>query len=184
MKLHIGGRERRAGWTILDAEERPEVDVVGSCADLSAFAGASVEQIYVSHVLEHVSHQRPMYDAPREWFRVLVPGGLLLVSVPDLGTLAALFVDPRSSLDDRWRLMRMIFGGQDRPFDFHQAGFDEPMLRAHLARTGFEVLERVASFGLFDDASEGRISPGDNPAFPTAAYSLNLVARKPAAPGG
>jgi predicted SAM-dependent methyltransferase len=37
MKLHIGGRERKQGWTILNTLSSPEVDVVGDIRDLSGF---------------------------------------------------------------------------------------------------------------------------------------------------
>lgn len=182
MKLHIGGKERRPDWTVLDTEDRPEVDMVGSCVDLSRFADSSLEAIYVSHVLEHLSHRTDMMTALTEWFRTMIPGGQLYVAVPDLGALARLFSDSRSSVADRWKLMRLIFGSQRNPYDFHYTGFDQPMLVQLLEHVGFVEVRRVRSFGLFQDTSNGGISPGDNPDLPTTLYSLNVVARKPDRP--
>ena len=34
LRLHIGGRERREGWTVFNIEPGPHVDHVGDCRDL------------------------------------------------------------------------------------------------------------------------------------------------------
>ena len=36
LRLHIGGEEPKAGWTILNVQEGPHVDALGDCRDLSA----------------------------------------------------------------------------------------------------------------------------------------------------
>ena len=53
MKLHIGGKEVKEGWKILNIIKNDGVDFVGSISDLSQFADNSIEEIYASHVLEH-----------------------------------------------------------------------------------------------------------------------------------
>ena len=54
MKLHIGGEETKEGWTIFNIQKKKHVDIVGSLEDLSQFSENSIEQIYASHVFEHV----------------------------------------------------------------------------------------------------------------------------------
>jgi hypothetical protein len=72
LRLHIGGRIKRAGWKILDVSQRPEVDFIGDCCDLSRFATASVSTIYASHVLEHLRYRDELPVALSEsdvcWF--------------------------------------------------------------------------------------------------------------------
>jgi predicted SAM-dependent methyltransferase len=53
IKLHIGGQEISQGWTILDIEERPGVDIVSDASVLDKIADESVSVIYASHVVEH-----------------------------------------------------------------------------------------------------------------------------------
>jgi len=62
-------------------------------------------------VLEHFDYNGPLQRALQEWHRVLEPGGLLRISVPDLDVLSHLFLQ-RQLLDvhQRFQIMRMIFG--------------------------------------------------------------------------
>lgn len=56
------------------------------------FAEASCAVVYHSHVLEHLACQEAL-PFLRECHRVLVPGGILRVVVPDLETIARLYLD-------------------------------------------------------------------------------------------
>jgi predicted SAM-dependent methyltransferase len=172
LRLHIGGKIAHPDWKILDAQAGPGVDFVGHCADLSAFDDNSVEEIYASHVIEHLSFKHELPLALSEFNRVLIPGGLARIGVPDLPALCALYLDPASTAADRYEVMRMIFGGQLNAADFHYAGFDEEFLAARLSTAGFVDIERVGSFGLFDDTSTHL--------FKGRPISLNVRARKAA----
>jgi predicted SAM-dependent methyltransferase len=153
-KLHIGGQVRTAGWEILDANSGPFVDHVGNAADLGAFSDDSFEQLYASHVLEHFDYQGQLLSTLTEWRRVLAPTGTLFVSVPDLDVLARLFLD-RTLLttQDRFLVMRMIFGGHIDKYDYHLVGLNEEFLTSYLHAAGFVGIRRVSEFGLFDDTS-------------------------------
>ena len=172
LRLHIGGQTPHPDWKILDIEPREHTDYVGSCTDLSQFAGGSVLEIYASHVLEHLSYQRDLATALREFHRVLTPGGLLRASVPDLATLCALFVDPALNADERFYVMRVIYGGQTDDSDFHYVGLTDEILLGYLTSAGFTGVKRVDDLGLFDDTS--RL------VFKGRPISLNVLARKPA----
>ena len=54
MKLHIGGKEKKKGWKILNIQKEEGVDFVGSISNLTQFGDNSINEIYASHVLEHV----------------------------------------------------------------------------------------------------------------------------------
>lgn len=65
------------------------VDILRDMDDLYGIPDHSVAALYCSHTLEHqtIAGDKLMTTL-KEWFRVIRPGGLLLVSVPDLAVLA------------------------------------------------------------------------------------------------
>lgn len=175
-RLHIGGTCRTEGWEVLNALPGPAVDHVGNANDLSTFASDSFEVIYASHVLEHFDYVGEIDQVLTEWFRVLVPGGQLFISVPDLETLARLFLDKEHlDEDERFHITRMIFGGHTDAYDYHQSGISESILVRYLERSGFRTITRVARFDLFEDTS--------NLEFKGVPISLNIQASKPIAAG-
>ena len=102
----------------------------------------------------------------------MTPGGTLYVSVPDLDVLARLFVDrARLSFQDRFMVMRMIFGGHTDKYDYHLVGLNEEFLTDVLRAAGFVGSRKVADFGLFRDTS--------SMAFKGVAISLNMICSKP-----
>jgi predicted SAM-dependent methyltransferase len=174
-RLHIGGQIRTVGWEVLDANPGPCVDHIGNAGDLSAFADDSFEQLYASHVLEHFDYQGQLLTTLTEWRRVLAPDGTLCVSVPDLDVLARLFLDRTLlSAQERFLVMRMIFGGHIDKYDYHLVGLNEEFLSSYLHAAGFVGIGRVANFGLFDDTSSMVLK--------SIPISLNMVAKKAALP--
>ncbi|NET03596.1 MAG: methyltransferase domain-containing protein [Symploca sp. SIO2B6] len=174
MKLHIGGKEPHPDWKILDVEPRPEVDYVSNASDLSRFESNSIEVIYASHVLEHFCYSldNELINTLKEWHRVLVPGGKLLVSVPDLKTLCWLYLNPNLMPLERHHLMRIIFGGQTNIYDVHKVGFDFEILVLYLEESGFHEYEQFSEFNLFNDCSSLRVLD--------TLISLNVIAKKAA----
>jgi len=170
-KLHIGGEEPAPDWEILNILPGPNVDHVGDAIDLSRFADDTFIEIYASHILEHIPYKQKLEKAIGEWYRVLAPGGQLYVSVPDLRTLAQLFLSEDLSIQQRHRVMRMMFGGQMNEYDFHYAGIYHEFLVAHLSNAGFVNLRRVPEFEFFDDDSRLRMHG--------VLISLNMIAQKP-----
>jgi predicted SAM-dependent methyltransferase len=172
IKLHIGGQEVCQGWTIVDVEQRPEVDVVSDASCLDSFADESISVIYASHVLEHFHYglENQLVSTLSEWHRVLKPQGQLLISVPDLKTLCWLYLNPNLSVYERHHLMRIIFGGQTNQYDVHYVGFDTEILGLYLQEAGFTEYEQVSEFNLFKDCSTLKILD--------TLISLNVVARK------
>lgn len=84
MKLNVGaGMAQVAGWTSVDIDPTLAPDIVASADDLSMLPDDSVEEVYASHLLEHFDWADGM-RALVEWKRVLVPGGVCTVIVPDI----------------------------------------------------------------------------------------------------
>lgn len=170
LRLHLGGWEVKEGWIIVNLEDRPGVDVRSSCTDLSMFPDASAQEIYASHVYEHLGYQDELPRAFEEARRVLAPGGRLMISVPDMEVLCQLFLYFKDQVNDQFFVQRMIMGGQIEPFDFHKTGFSQNILIALLNRYGFTEYRRVEEFGLFEDTSKLR--------YANVPISLNLECRR------
>ena len=68
----------------------------------------SVEVIYNCHVLEHFK-RRDVQRVLREWYRVLMPGGVLRIAVPDFAALCEVY----NRTHDLGLVVGPIFGRQD-----------------------------------------------------------------------
>jgi predicted SAM-dependent methyltransferase len=174
-RLHVGGSERVDGWEVINALPGAHVDHVGTANDQARLADDTFAEVYASHVVEHFDYTGELQRTLREWHRVLVPGGLLLVSVPDLDILAQLLVQKdQHTVAERFLVMRMLFGGHINAYDYHQVGLNLEFLGSLLNEAGFAQIERVPYLGRFNDTS--------NLVFKGQPISLNVVARKPGMP--
>lgn len=140
MKLHLGcGPRYIPGFVHVDAQPAPHVNIVGPVERLP-IDDDSVSLVYASHVLEHFG--RYEYKAVlKEWFRVLKPGGVLRLSVPDFAACAAIYYEDGLA-DGLSGLVGLIIGGQRNEHDFHKMIFDEAFLRRVLLETGFCEVRR------------------------------------------
>lgn len=171
-RLHIGGKQRSDAWEILNVNPAPLVDHVCNANNLSRFANEAFSAIYASHVVEHFDYKEELKIALTEWRRVLEPGGQVFISVPDLDVLARLLVAKAGmTFDERFFVMRMLFGGHTDAHDYHLTGLNEEFLTQFLRDAGFTNIRRVSEFGLFDDASSHE--------FNGVRVSLNMIAEKP-----
>jgi len=170
VKLQIGGTEPKAGWTILNIQPGEGVDIVASCETLP-MPDSTVEEIYCSHVLEHLEINAA-HRALAGFFRVLIPGGLLRVSVPDLSILCQLFISPQLSVAAKYNIQRIIMGGQLDEYDFHKTMWYDDLFYSALVAHGFTDIRRVDHFN--------DLFPGDCSTVGAegVAISLNVEARK------
>lgn len=170
-KLHIGGWEKAEGWEILNANPASNVDHVCNANNLSLFSDDTFSEMYASHVVEHLDYKDELDSTLKEWLRVLKPGGRIYISVPDLDVLAQLIISKNKlTLDERFHVMRMLFGGHVDKYDYHVVGLNEDFLKAYLKRAGYVNISKVENFGIFNDTS--------SMVFKGVAISLNLIAEK------
>ena len=171
-KLHIGGKIKSHGWEVLNVAPGLDVDHVCNANNLSKFADNTFAEIYASHVIEHFDYKDELKDTLIEWKRVLVPGGRIYISVPDLDVLAELLLlKNKLTVEERFFVMRMMFGGHVDEYDYHLVGLNEEFLANLLRSTGYVNIKRVKGFGLFEDTS--------SMVFKGVLISLNMIAEKP-----
>ena len=74
MKINIGGEIKKDGWKNLNVQKKPYVDIIGNIVDLSQFEDESIEEIYASHIVEHVD-TKTIRNTFKGIFRVLKKEG-------------------------------------------------------------------------------------------------------------
>jgi ubiquinone/menaquinone biosynthesis C-methylase UbiE len=130
-----GQRPFGPGWCNLDIQDKYGPDLVADFNDLSMFADNSMEYVVNHHGAEHAGCGES--DAFfKEAYRVLKPGGSLIVCVPDMRALCQRWISHQM---DTQLFMTNVYGAfMGDPRDRHAWGFDAASLR--------ETLQRVAAW--------------------------------------
>jgi len=171
MKLYVGSRDLRPdGYLSVDIDPANKPDVVADIRDMPAVADGSCDEIGASHVLEHLEWP-DSFKALAEFARVLKPGGILKISVPDVRLLLDMLVSGESDFHVAGLLYGV--GGRTNRFEQHRYGFTEKMLRRVLAILGFGSLDWWNS--TLPESANGWC-PANGGA--KVAISVNVAARK------
>jgi len=157
----------------VDIKAFAHVHYVHAVYPLEMFHRNEFDLVYVSHVLEHFG----VAEVPkvlREWHRVLKPGGILRLGVPDFPTILRIY---RETGDIR-EVFGLLMGGQTDLHNFHKSAFDEKFLRELLLQTGFCEVRRWEPAGVahhgFQDTTTNIWTIGGK----DYAISLNMEAVK------
>jgi Methyltransferase domain len=112
----------------------------------------SIETVYMGDFFEHLLRIKATFVL-QECFRVLQPGGKILISVPDMLTVMLLWLNGGGVAmghNDFDRCSQLIWGEQDEQVksgntipDSHFAGYTLISLTNILAQTGFVRIERT-----------------------------------------
>lgn len=163
--MNLNERFRSEGWVEVRLDIDPSVapDIIASLTDMSVVPSSSVDAVWSSHNLEHLyAHEVPV--ALAEFFRVLKPGGFVLVTMPDLEQVAqfvaadkleeVVYVSPAgpiTALDCLYGHRGMVAAGNH--FMAHKTGFTATSLTKHLGHAGFRNMRTwFTPFGLWAEA--------------------------------
>lgn len=103
----------------MNATPRATTDIVGDIRYLSCFADDSITAIYAAHVLEHIPH-RKLLDVLKG--HSADSGAVRKVLCCRTRSCCALFIAHDKGIEEKAKLMAMMFGAQSDSHDFHQAG--------------------------------------------------------------
>lgn len=121
----------------------------------------SVDEVYASHVLEHFGAEET-HQVLKEWVRVLKPGGIIRIAVPDLRKAMA-EIQKEEPITGHANLQSVLFGSRSDPTDRHQIGFVRETLSSWMYGAGIGMIHEFESF-----AKDSSSTP----------YSLNLAGIK------
>jgi len=138
MKLNIGcGYNRLEGWLNLDASQDSAADRIMPAHDL-AFPDASVSEIKAQQLVEHLGFFRTRFFLSECW-RVLVPGGALILETPHIEKTFGIFL--AGDRPAKEAALGWIYGSET-PGMNHLYCFPDDLLAEIIAGAGFQVKNR------------------------------------------
>jgi ubiquinone/menaquinone biosynthesis C-methylase UbiE len=145
--LHVSFRTPEWHELRFDIDAGVKPDIVGTIVDMAGVPDESVDAVWSSHNLEHV-YAHEAVQVLGEFYRVLRPGGELLVTMPDMQRVAELIA--AGKLEDPFYQgpagpltpLDVVFGKCDwiaegRVFMAHRTGFTSKTLGRKLRNAGF-----------------------------------------------
>jgi predicted SAM-dependent methyltransferase len=137
-KLHLGcGQVYKPDYLNIDALNDSVADEV-SDVSLLRFGNNSVDEIYSSQLIEHFDYIHCKYVLS-EWYRVLKPGGTLVIETPDLKKTYKKLVS--TGIETQKNTLQWIFG-LDSPGLLHKTGFTFSLLEDLLKEVGFGSIQK------------------------------------------
>lgn len=157
-KIAIGCGSRNYGedWIHNDIVPHDHIDCIGYAHSLP-IASNSLDLVYASHVLEYYDWEAAKSIVLPEWKRILKPGGILRIAVPDFETLVELYINKDEKLKD---IIGPLFGrmrGEDGLI-YHKTTYDYNTLTNILKEVGFKNIDYWnwwnVDHGIIDDHSQ------------------------------
>lgn len=167
------GAQSGPEYVNVDVVAAPHIHYIHDIKILPMFSSGTVDLLYASHVLEHIPrHELPIVLA--EWKRVLKPGGILRISVPDFDNLLKIYAASGNDID---AIVAQLLG-QEPPFNNHYSVWNADYARKFFLEQGFTEVrlwdpKTAPHYSMYDRAKR-TISAGGV----TVPISLNFEAIK------
>lgn len=160
MKLHLGCWHRYIpGFVHVDLCDLPHIDYKSSIERLDFIKSNTADLIYCSHAFEYLDRDQAVV-ALTEWHRVLKPGGILRLSVPNFESLINIY----QKTGDLNKILGPLFGrmvienSDPKVVIYHKTVYDPTSLINLLSKSGFidsaEWDWRVTEHSHIDDHSQ------------------------------
>lgn len=183
LQLHLGCDKRYIpGFVHVDLADFPHIDYRHDVHTLPMFEDNSVDLIYACHVIEYFDRIEVL-EVLREWLRVLKPGEVLRLAVPDFAALVEVY----QKYGDLSLIHGPLYGRWVIPTDtgeqiiYHRTVYDFDALRSVLESVGFQNAHRYdwreTIHKDYDDYSQAYIPHMDKEH--GLLISLNVEAEKP-----
>ena len=175
LKLHIGpGEVNIQGWLNIDARDFDHIHIQSDQLNFNQFSDDSIQEIYLCHILEHLSFEE-LQQLLKLIHNKLKVGGIIRISVPDFDRIIAIYQAEENNID---KIKFILMGGQDYEFNFHKSVFTKNSLTKSLENLGFTSIinwDTKEDFGTnLGDWSSGEIKTRRG----RMNISLNLKAKK------
>ena len=179
IKINMGCGHRHFGedWVHIDGGNYEHLDYYD--IENLEFQDGTVDLIYASHLLEYMDRVE-VRDVLAEWRRVLKPGGILRLAVPNFRVLAELYTNGTIGLE---RVLGPLYGRMQMRPDYtiyHRTTYDLESLKTLLTEAKFRDIEnynwRDTEHADFDDHSQAYIPHMDKEN--GVLISLNVECKK------
>jgi len=138
MKLNLGcGGNYKKGYLNVDAFDDTVADEIMSATDLK-IEDNQVDEIIADQLIEHLGIVGSIYSLS-ECFRVLKPGGKLIIETPDIQKTFERYI--KGDREDRKNLLPWIYG-VDIPGMRHRFCYPEDLLEEILEEIGFSNISK------------------------------------------
>jgi len=164
VKLHLGcGKKYLPEYIHIDKDTEEHIDYSVNINDLSMFSDSSVDEIYTCGTFEYFDRE----EAPsvlEEWFRVLKPNSIFRVSVPNLESIAKVYIQGNQDADNKG-ILGPLFGrwpivdsSNKEVVLYHKTVYDFKSLSRVLKKAGFYDIKKYDCWEFlpdnFDDYSK------------------------------
>ena len=103
------------GKSRIDGRDLDHIHIVTDDLSLNEFKNQQLAEIYMCHILEHLSFSE-VVDAINIFYTKLKVGGIIIISVPDFNVISKIY----SSSGEIELIKYPLMGGQDYSYNFHK----------------------------------------------------------------